>query len=30
MHARAQQLSGELQIASDAGGTRVVAWFPLA
>jgi signal transduction histidine kinase len=30
MHARAQQLSGELEIASDACGTRVVAWLPLA
>jgi signal transduction histidine kinase len=30
MHARAQQLSGELEIASDACGTRVSAWLPLA
>jgi signal transduction histidine kinase len=30
MHARARQLSGGLEIASDARGTRVIAWLPLA
>jgi signal transduction histidine kinase len=30
MHTRAQQLSGQLEIMSDARGTRVVAWLPLA
>ncbi|MGH6909717.1 MAG: PAS domain-containing sensor histidine kinase, partial [Phenylobacterium sp.] len=30
MHARAEQLSGQLEILSDARGTRVEAWLPLA
>jgi len=30
MHARARQLLGQLEISSTAGGTRVVAWLPLA
>ena len=30
MQARAQQFSGELEIESSAGGTRVTAWLPLA
>ena len=30
MHARAKQLSGQLEISSTAGGTRVSAWLPLA
>ena len=30
MHARAKQLSGQLEISSTARGTRVSAWLPLA